>query len=177
MQPLDLWHARLDSPAWPSAGALPVHERERAARILRPLARRRWIAARWALRGVLGRYLEREPATVDLAIGRRGKPQLGGGEPLAFNLSHSDGLAVVAVASAGDVGVDVERIGSRPAEFYAAWTRREALAKCHGVGLGAPLPDAAAIDFRFDAGPGFAAAIAVSGEEPLLLRHFVAEPA
>lgn len=176
MQPLDVWHAELDSPGWPEVDRLPAEERERAARILRPIARRRWVSARWALRGVLGRYLGREPARVALRIGEHGKPRLGDGEPLRFNLSHSDGLAVVAVSGGSEVGVDIQRIGSRPTEFYAAWARREAVAKCHGAGLGAPLPDAGIAAAGFDAGPSFAAAIAVRSDAVPALRHFVAEP-
>jgi 4'-phosphopantetheinyl transferase len=168
--------------------------------MLRPQARRRWVAARWALRTVLGCYLEVEPEEVELRLGPRGKPVLAAtGESLRFNLSHSGELALIAVARGLEIGVDVERIdprrdvlalapralgpeeaaavreapaGERSAAFHAAWTRREAVAKCLGVGLGAPLPEAAAAVSALDAGPGFAAAVAVAAGEVPPLRRF-----
>jgi len=93
---IHVWRARLDSTAWPDAAGLPAAERERAARLLRPDSRRRWVAARWALRGVLARYLECGPAEIELRLGERGKPLLADpGSALRFNLSHSDDLALV----------------------------------------------------------------------------------
>lgn len=177
MKPLDLWHARLDVGEWPSDDGLPPAERDRAAKLLSDKARRRWVASRWALRGVLARYTGREPAEVELRFGERGKPMLAGPDtPLRFNLSHSGELALIAVATEREVGVDVQTIGAKPAEFYAEWTRREAVAKCHGVGLWAPLPDAPVAVAPLDAGAGFAAAIAVGGDEVPPLRHLVPEP-
>jgi 4'-phosphopantetheinyl transferase len=174
---LHAWHARLDSDGWPDSKALPTGERDRASGLLSDKARRRWIASRWALRIVLARYLDREPATIELRLGKRGKPLLADSDtPLRFSLSHSGDLALIAVGSAGEVGVDVQAIGDKPAEFYAEWTRREAVAKCHGVGLGAPLPDAPVAVASLDAGADFAAAIAVAGDAVPPLRHFAVEP-
>jgi 4'-phosphopantetheinyl transferase len=177
MEPLHVWHARLDSAAWPGVEALPAADRDRAAKLLGDTARGRWVASRWALRGVLGRYLDREPAAVELCFGERGKPMLADTDaPLRFNLSHSGELALIAVYSEREVGVDVQRIGARPGEFYVEWTRREAIAKCHGTGLWAPLPDAPVAVAPLDAGAGFAAAVAVAGDALPPLRHIVAEP-
>jgi 4'-phosphopantetheinyl transferase len=145
--------------------------------MLRAEARGRWIAARWALRGVLGRYLRQDPAGIELRTGSLGKPMLAEkGESLRFNLSHSGDLALVAIARGREVGVDVERIGARTAGFYADWTRREATAKCFGTGLGAPLPDDPVILLDLDAPPGFAAAVAVSGDAAPALRRFTIAP-
>ena len=172
-----MWRARLDSAGWPALADLPLQERDRAAKLLGDTARRRWVASRWALRGVLGRYLGLEPVKVDLRFGKRGKPMLAASDAtLRFNPSHSGELALIAVAGGREVGIDVQRIGAKPAEFYADWTRREAIAKCHGTGLWAPLPDAPVAVEPLDAGAGFAAAIAVSGDAVPPLRHFVAEP-
>lgn len=174
---LHLWQAQLDADGWPPATRLPAVERERAAGMARPEARRRWVNARWALRGVLARYLGQEPAQIELRCGDRGKPLLAAAEdPLRFNLSHSGDLAAIAVAHGRDVGVDVQRIGPRPAEYYAGWTRREAIAKCHGVGLWAPLPDTPVAVSDFEAGAGFAAAVAIAGEELPPLRVFEVRP-
>jgi phosphopantetheinyl transferase len=174
---LHIWRARLDAGGWPPADGLPAAERERAARMRRGEVRQRWVASRWALRGVLGRYLDLEPAEIELRFGDRGKPLLAGAASLAFNLSHSDELALVAVAPGLEVGVDVERIGERTPAFYADWVRREAVAKCHGTGLGAPLPEAPVAVAELDAEPGFAAAVAVAGDAVPPLRWLTIEPA
>ncbi len=201
---LHVWRARLDA-GWPAADRLPAAERDRAARALRAPARRRWVAARWALRTVLGRYLEQEPERVELRAGSGGKPLLAAPDAaLRFNLSHSGGLALVAVATGSEVGVDVERIeprrdsvalarralrpaeaarieacpsGSRPAAFHSAWTRHEAVAKCFGGGLGAPLPEGPAAVADLDLGPGYAAAVAVAGDAVPPLRQLAIDPA
>jgi 4'-phosphopantetheinyl transferase len=157
-----VWSVDLDSPPWPGAAELPAEERARAARLLSPAKRRRWLAARWALRMVLGDYLGQPAAAIELKLGRGGKPELADpASDLRFNLSHSHGRALVAVCPGREVGVDLERIGRRPASFYAEWTRREALAKCFGSGLWAPLPELPASVAKLDVGAGFAAALAI----------------
>ena len=147
-------------------------------------------AARAALGGLLGDYLgTAEPPA--LATDAEGKPRLAA-EPgrLSFNLSHSDDLALVAVApGAVPVGVDVERLKGRrdlarlaarwlPPEdagaiaaagagaerevaFYAAWTRHEARVKCTGVGLAGPAPGPEVRAYGLEVGPGYAAAVAI----------------
>jgi 4'-phosphopantetheinyl transferase len=147
--------------------------------------------ARAALERILAEALG-EAGLPTLGQDENGKPRLAV-EPgrLAFNLSHSGGLALVALAPGGiDVGVDVERIKDRrdlarlaarwlpaadaravaavpPAEqtaiFYPAWTRHEARVKCTGVGLVGepPGPEVTAVQVEIDA--GYAAAIAIGG--------------
>lgn len=146
-------------------------------------------------RGALGRILaaalgEAEPPA--LGPGENGKPRLADDPArLSFNLSHSGGLALVALAPGGvDVGVDVERIKERralarlaarwlpaadalavaavpPAEqaevFYPAWTRHEARVKCTGAGLAGAPPgrEVAAVQLEID--EGYAAAVAIRG--------------
>ena len=68
--------------------------------------------ARRALRELLGAYLDAPPEAIALVAGPLGKPELADAA-LRFNLSHSAGLALVAVARDRAVGVDVERIDSR----------------------------------------------------------------
>jgi 4'-phosphopantetheinyl transferase len=119
-----------------------------------------------------------------------GKPHLAvRPERLAFNLSHSGGLALVALAPGGvDVGVDIERIKERrdlarlaarwlpaadaravaavpPAEqaavFYPAWTRHEACVKCTGVGLAGESPGREVTASGVPVDDGYAAAVAI----------------
>lgn len=147
-------------------------------------------AAGRALAAILADYLgDGEGSAVGLAAG--GKPQLAR-EPgrLSFNLSHSGGLALIAIAPGGvEVGVDVERLRprrdlarlaarwlpgadaeavaatvgpEREAVFYAAWTRHEARVKCTGGGLSGPVPGPDVVAHQLDVGDGYAAALAVA---------------
>ena len=196
-----IWRAALDEAGWPGAEQLPPEERERAEVFLREGVARRWVAARWALRRTLAGYLDRPAAEIALEADERGKPRLRGDDEgaLQFNLSHSDGLALVAVTEGRPVGVDVETIAPRknlvglaeralPADeaaavrvaapdqqleaFYAAWVRHEARVKCLGTGLGSPAPLAAVPTTPIEVGPGYAAAVAVLGPDigPLRCR-------
>jgi len=161
-----IWRAALDEDGWPGPERLPAPERERFEMFLRERPARRWLAARWALRRVLGSYLGEPAATIELEVARRGKPRLRRGGSLEFNLSHSRGLALIAVTAGRSVGVDVELIEqSRPLAFYEDWVREEARLKCLGVGFGAPAPPAPVAIAAIDVCPGYAAAVAVAGTE------------
>jgi 4'-phosphopantetheinyl transferase len=199
-----VWRADLDAPGWPSAGSLPADERARANRFLRTEARLRWVASRWALRGVLSRYLEQEPVEIELAQGEHGKPRLApSDERLEFNLSHSGAIALVAVCDACAVGVDVERIetgrdlvelaeralqpedaaavraasgAARVTAFYERWARHEAALKCLGHGLSAPRGEAPVAVRSLQPEPGYAGAVAVAGAEMPPLRCWTFSP-
>jgi 4'-phosphopantetheinyl transferase len=87
-------------------------ERARAARFKFPGLRRRHIVSHAGLRVILGRYLDRHPASLAFRYSERGKPSLDPGlgpELPEFNLSHSSELALVAVSPLRVVGVDLER--------------------------------------------------------------------
>jgi len=128
--------------------------------------RRRWVCAHGLLRVVLSGYTGTRPEEVAFEDGPGGKPRLADRPGPRFNLSHADGLALVAVSPDREVGVDVERvreIGSlraladncfSPAErtaldqiagprrlqaAFAGWTRKEAFLKALGDGLARPL--------------------------------------
>ncbi|MBA0088647.1 MAG: 4'-phosphopantetheinyl transferase superfamily protein, partial [Acidobacteria bacterium Pan2503] len=73
------------------------------------LHRSRYIVGRAALRRVLADRLGCSPAAVRLSYGTNGKPMLEGGRGhVEFNLAHSGGDAVVALADGAAVGVDIE---------------------------------------------------------------------
>lgn len=148
---------------------LSPDEHERAARLLIDDKRIQFIAGRSALRRLLGQYLGVAPEALAFAYGPHGKPGLSGGESawgLAFNFSNSENLALLAVARAGTVGIDIEHRGRNisvapftrhilsesetaklarlPARRHkhallAAWTRKEAYLKALGVGLSRPM--------------------------------------
>jgi 4'-phosphopantetheinyl transferase len=199
-----VWRADLEDPGWPNASGLPPDERARANRFLRSSDRLRWVAARWALRGVLGRYLEQEPGEIELARGERGKPRLAEApERLEFNLSHSGPVALVAVCGTCAVGVDVERVetgrdlvqlaaralqpedaaavraatgAERVSIFYERWARHEAALKCLGRGLGAPRGDAVVAIGSLPLGSGYAGAVAIAGMDLPPLRCWTLGP-
>jgi 4'-phosphopantetheinyl transferase len=194
-----VWCADLDRERY-AALELPAHEQERASRIRSDRNRQRWVAARQALRLVLARYLGQDPERIEFSLGEHGKPALAASPPpLHFNISHSGELALIALALEREVGVDVEgidrrrrvtelaRVGLKPGEaaavraahaerqadvFYDAWVRREAVAKCLGVGLGEPLPQVPVAVCGLEVGDDHAAALAIAGKTMPPLRHF-----
>lgn len=131
--------------------------------------RRRYIAARGCLRNILAYYLGLEASKLRFVYNSHGKPELAKGygyKSLAFNLSHSHELGLIAVAWDRQVGVDLEMIRSnvereqlaerffskrevsdlrsvpdemRERAFFACWTRKEAFIKARGQGLSLPL--------------------------------------
>jgi 4'-phosphopantetheinyl transferase len=171
---IHLWRAPLDVDPGKLRGLealLQPEESERAARFRFPEHRGRFIAARGILRTILGIHLGCEPQSLRFEYGRHGKPGLAepAGTRLEFNLSHSAGLAIYAVALGRRVGVDVERIqpagswlqiakqyftaaesaelAGLPGEamrnrFFEMWSAKEARLKALGSGLRFPLEDA-----------------------------------
>jgi 4'-phosphopantetheinyl transferase len=167
-----VWRIDLDvesAEAGALAANLPDDERARGARFRFERDRDRFLRSRVALRRILARYLDRAPEALTFVRGRHGKPALadpGADGCLEFNLSHSGGCALVAVARGWRLGVDVERIradlatmevarrffargevdaleaappGERPTMFFRCWTRKEAYVKARGDGLSVPL--------------------------------------
>lgn len=140
-------------------------ERIQAVRFRFARDRRRFIVRRGQLRVLLGGYLGCAPEAVRLAYNRFGKPASLTGAP-RFNVSHSHGLALYAIAADREVGCDLERrdlsfdvapVAERffsagevralralaPAHrtegFFNCWTRKEAYVKACACGLNLPL--------------------------------------
>ena len=109
---VDVWLVRTDAPAPAVAeltALLDAEERARADR-LDPAGRDRFVVAHGVVRRIVGRCLDSAPARIRWTRGRYGKPALAGpATGLEVNLSHSDGLAAVAVSRGRPVGVDVQR--------------------------------------------------------------------
>ena len=158
--PLDIEGSRLETfEAW-----LDSAESARSSRFLSAEKRHRWIAAHGQMRLILGRYVDVAPDAVVFDYPESGKPEVA--EPnrtlkTHFNLSHSDGMALLAV-SRFEVGVDIEHIRTgkdvirlgravltardldllrrlpatrRALLFYMHWTLRETFAKARGEGV------------------------------------------
>jgi 4'-phosphopantetheinyl transferase len=155
------WDARLAE----LQGALSFEDAKRANKHYFPKDRARYIAGHGLLRILLGSYLHLEPAQIRFVNGPHGKPSVdpsAHSADLRFNLSDTDGVAIVGLCRSGEIGIDIERIrddfphdeiaerfyshrensdlvalpaDERRRAFYAAWTRKEALVKATGAGL------------------------------------------
>src|SRR6266850_2859950 len=129
-----VWRVSLDQLQAPKFLALlDGDERERAARFRFPEHHNRFTVARGALRTILGRYLEVEPATLQFSYGRYAKPALAEGfttNTINFNLSHSGEFMLLAVTHGREVGIDIEFINQEFATTEVAerfFSRREIL--------------------------------------------------
>jgi 4'-phosphopantetheinyl transferase len=167
---------------------LDDEERQRAARYGHEPSRQQFIVSRAMLRTLLGRYLGQAPQTIRLASGPQGKPVLPSPEGVYFNVSHTQGLALIAIARLGEVGIDVEQArhcptyldmaerfftpaeaaalrslpeGRRIEAFFHVWTRKEAFLKALGLGLAHGLE-------RFE--------VAVPPSEPVRILHIDGDP-
>lgn len=157
----DLADDRAEDPG----SVLSPDEAERAGRYRSAADLRRSVRARCLLREVLAGYTACRPGEIRFGYGAHGKPFLSGEPPegVQFSVSHAGDLAAVAVARGRRVGIDIEalRTGSTepalplcfltdaeaaavktlPAHaqaglFLRIWTRKEALLKATGQGIG-----------------------------------------
>ena len=180
-----VWRASLDQPAdviTKLAPLLSSDECRRAERFRRPADRRRFIAGRGILRKIISTYLALAPDEVRFVYNKYGKPFISAGQnrdALSFNLSHSNGVALYAVARGRRVGIDVEHMredfvtlevaerffsedefeslkavagDQRTKAFFTCWSRKESYIKAIGMGVSYPL-DGFAVSLAPDAAP------------------------
>jgi 4'-phosphopantetheinyl transferase len=160
-----VWQAAADQIPPGALDLLDADERARADRFRRPADCARFAASHAALRRVLARYTDAEPAALRFETLSQGKPVLvreAGAPDLRFSLSHSGRFALVAVGRGQEVGVDIEaerplpdllRLAERVASadergllarldepersraFFRLWVAKEAVLKAQGTGL------------------------------------------
>ncbi|WP_338023744.1 4'-phosphopantetheinyl transferase family protein [[Archangium] primigenium] len=159
-------------------------ERERHLRFRFEKHRHQFLVSHALVRVCLSRYAPVPARDWRFQRNAYGRPEIlvpRGLPPLRFNLSHTDGMAVCAVALGVDVGADVEH-AARPGQtvelaesFFAAsevqalralpperqrerffdyWTLKESYIKARGAGLSLPLDQ-----FAFHLEPGRAPTI------------------
>ena len=143
---------------------LSMDETTRARRFHFDRDRTRYVRARGFLRTLLGKACGLDPVDLVFETGAQGKPFLQN-HPLAFNLSHSRDLAVLALSPSGPLGIDIEFIdrqadisglaetcltpaeravleglpkAAQAARFFAFWTAKEARMKLTGEGMSLP---------------------------------------
>ncbi len=170
---IDVWTVRLDEPstAGPGASVLSPDEIARASRFHFEKDRIHFTRCRSALRRLLAGYLAIPATDVLFEYLASGKPQLAAEQnpcALQFNVSHSAGVALIAIGTERRLGVDIEKIRDdvdttslaerffslreraglqalpdhlRLPGFFACWTRKEAFLKATGEGLSFPLAD------------------------------------
>lgn len=149
-----------------ATSVLSRDEQERAARLISEEHRRRSVAAHAMLRAILSRYCGAPPKQLSIRRTSDGKPFLSDYPSLRFNLTHSHGRALIAVARDRDVGVDLEKVrpevdvvrlakrflserdlafvergdpAQRHERFLKTWVAREAVFKADGRGMTFPL--------------------------------------
>ncbi len=115
--PVEVWQIPIGDAGNADDSLLDAKERRRAAAFKFEADRLRFIAAHAALRMVLSHAIGIGPRALRLEKDADGKPHLATSD-WRFNLSHSDDLALLAVARGIALGVDVERI--RPLKRNAA---------------------------------------------------------
>ncbi|HEV8305049.1 MAG TPA: 4'-phosphopantetheinyl transferase superfamily protein [Gemmatimonadales bacterium] len=206
MNEVHCWCVTLDVPPATSArlySTLSPDERNRSARLRFARDRQRFIAARGALRDLLGRCLGTRPDAIRFTYNAFGKPELSPefGSRLRFNLSHSADLALIAITTDAGIGVDIEYIQPRPeyadiarslfsaAEvdelervpshlypqaFLSCWTKREAYLKARGEGLGGSAGTPTGA-VTFQPAKGYIGAVAVEGRIEYRIEQRVAK--
>ncbi|MGA8027350.1 MAG: 4'-phosphopantetheinyl transferase superfamily protein [Bryobacteraceae bacterium] len=145
---------------------LASDERDRASRFRFEHLRQLFVIRRGALRCLLGRYLDLDPANIWFNYGSKGKPALASATGVEFNTTHSGDVAAFAFTLGCPIGLDLEQVrplketqdiadrffcseeaeemmslppSERERAFFCCWTRKEAYVKAIGDGLSAPL--------------------------------------
>lgn len=99
-------------------------ERQQQLRFRFPADQRRYLVTRALLRTVLSRYAEVAPAQWTFLSNPYGKPEISNQQDacrhLSFNLSHTDGLILLAVGAGIKIGVDTENVSVREAPMDIA---------------------------------------------------------
>lgn len=160
---ISLWTVPLALPysdaAW---NELDATEQQRALGYAFDRDRRRFVLARSALRRILAKRLHTAAANLQFSYGAAGKPFLREHPQLAFNVSHSEDTALIALGdSPAAIGIDIEHVRAMPdanelatticsrehadaiaadatpnLAFLRVWTRKEAVSKALGLGVG-----------------------------------------
>jgi len=170
---VDIWLTRTDRVdaglAAQYYALLTQHELVQNARFHFEKDRHRHLVTRALVRDVLSRYAPIAPHEWRFEADCYGKPHIAVpaalDKPIAFNISHTDGLVIVGVSVGRALGVDAECVQRRAAleiverffstheirslqrlspqeqamRFWELWTLKESYIKARGMGLSIPL--------------------------------------
>jgi len=177
---VQVWHVHIDEVAADTRlvdtclTRLSPYESDRYTRYRLDSDRLMFLVGRAMARVLVARGLGIAPMDWEWREGSHGRPEIGAPRTdLQFNLAHSAGLVVCALASGRNVGVDVEDFQRRPVDrglvqrycspaevrdieasgdewhdrFLHYWTLKEAYLKARGLGISVPL---SAVSFTLD---------------------------
>ena len=138
---------------------LAVEEKNKANRFYKTVDQNRYVIYRSIFKIILGFFTQQEIQTVRFDTKQNKKPFLKEFPLFYFNISHAQDYALIALSKT-EVGVDIEYIDkdfdflpliteinndaevqylesstNNKRDFYAAWTRKEALVKATGQGI------------------------------------------
>lgn len=171
---VDIWAVAAEEAVAPAdvarlATLLTADEAARGRRFVRPRDRDAFVLTRALVRTMLSRYGPTAPEDWRFVTNAHQCPFVvdaqAGTPPLRFNVSHTDGLVVLAVVRGHRVGIDVEAVtrpvledvagrhfapaevaalrarpaADQPRLFFDYWTLKEAYIKARGMGLAIPL--------------------------------------
>lgn len=194
---IDIWIWALSGPTAQFDDVLSPDEHARADRFVNPKHGDAYRTGRGRMRQILAEYLGLQPQVLQFQYNAYGKPSLD--QDIHFNLSHSGGLACLAMCKDLPLGVDIEAyravetgvaerffstaefnsLSALPKDrwndgFFRCWTRKEAIVKACGPGLSMPLDS-----FDVTLGPDQPARLLrLEGEDPSgwRLRHIQITP-
>lgn len=189
-QEVHVWRIPLDATSPDLWSLLSEDERRRALRFIFKRDQIRFVNARASMRSILARYLGMAPQAIVFVNGPYGKPRVVNWvDQIFFNISHSAGVGLLAVAADFELGIDIERVRwdieiieiakcffseaertdletvapeLRSQAFFNCWTRKEAILKGIGAGLNLPLDG-----FDVSCAPGVAAQL-IDSRVPLI---------
>jgi|GEM_PF-4846180 len=167
---VEIWsgHTGEDAIRWKNQNEIELlseAEKKRLAAFFFEKDRRQYLATHAGLRKILAHRLKEKPGDLIFSENSHGKPRMGESweaRHYHFNLSHSGGIVVIALAKKHEVGVDVEisrpmpdalelasryftqqefqlleevTESNRGKYFFRLWTAKEACIKAWGQGL------------------------------------------
>lgn len=154
---VQIWTAHLDSLSSGElgelSGVIDSAEHARAARFHFERDRRHYVASRGLLRRLLGAALDKPASALVFEYGAHGKPAISAaflqGRALCFNLSHSAGWAMFALAWDREVGIDLESATRLKRDVNGLTGLAARVLSPRELVIWQALPDAAACDAAF----------------------------
>jgi 4'-phosphopantetheinyl transferase len=201
---IHIWHIDLDGSTDDLVALLSSDEIRIAKAKVKKIEQDRYIRARGCMRSILSSYLNIAGSELKFNVGDKGKPSIRDNKSnIEFNLTHCEGIALLAVTRTNTVGIDLERIRNKPslikiaqrtftdgvyaelkqippekiaARFFHYWTELEARAKCKGCGIFSKQEELDEItSHHFSPKQDWLACIAISKTDitSIQLKHFV----
>lgn len=154
---VQIWTAQLESlsPAEivELSASLDAAERARSGRFHFERDRRHYVASRGLLRRLLGAALDTPESALVFEYGAHGKPALSGAfsqdRTLRFNLSHSAGWAMFALAWDREIGIDLESATRLKRDDSGLAGLAARVLSARELAIWQALPDAATRDAAF----------------------------